>query len=232
MYDGVVMILCKVVWHLKGVALSSRRYLTTSVSTVSISTNTSKTSCGTGYNASRRLGEEENSTYALVLQVCMDSKSLSETKAVHAHMIKAGFYPNAYLQTNLLITYARWNREQYAREVFDEMPQRDLVSWNALLTGYAKHGSAERALTVFYEMHQASIRMDHFTFGSAFRVCTSLVAIDQGKQLQGFAIKLGLESDVFVSSALVDFYAKCETNMENARQVFDRMYGTDRKSVV
>jgi pentatricopeptide repeat protein len=225
MCDGVVMVLCKLVCHFKGVTLNSRRYLTTNANTICISSPTSKTSCGTGcYNASRRFGEEENSTYALVLQRCMDSKGVSETKAVQAHMIKAGFYPNVYLQTNLLIAYARWNCVEYARQVFDEMPQRDLVSWNAMLTGYARHGNGERALTVFYEMHQTCIRMDHFTFGSVFRACASLVAIDQGKQLQGFAIKLGLESDVFVGTALVDFYAKCETRMENARQVFDRMY--------
>lgn len=82
-------------------------------------------------------------TYGSVLQGRMDMKPPAQ---VHAHMIKCGFRADVFFGTKLVTMYTNCGRIENARQLFDEMPERDVISWTAMITGYASHGLNQQAL--------------------------------------------------------------------------------------
>eukprot|EP01018_Ginkgo_biloba_P027696 Gb_25126 [translate_table: standard] len=170
----------------------------------------------------------DDSAYASLLQGCHNNKSLPEAKLVHAHMIQTGFKPEIIIETNLLTTYAKCGSLMNARRVFDEMSERNVVSWTAMITACSRYGLDEDALSLFYQMQLNGMRPNHFSFSSVLPACANLAALKLGKEFHEQIIRSGFESNVFVGSALVDMYVKCD-NVEEARKVFDKM--TERNVV-
>eukprot|EP01018_Ginkgo_biloba_P017565 Gb_32051 [translate_table: standard] len=164
----------------------------------------------------------DSRTYASLLQECINTNAVEEGKRVHVHMINTGFEPDVYLRTKLVIMYAKRGSLEYARHMFDKMSERNVVSWNAMIAGYAQGGHAEEALSLFYQMRGAGMKPDQFTFPSILRACASIVSLEQGKQVHACIVKGENSSNIVLGSALVDMYAKCGS-IEDARQVFDKM---------
>ncbi|CAH8306114.1 unnamed protein product [Eruca vesicaria subsp. sativa] len=108
-----------------------------------------------------------------------------------------------------------------ARDVFDQMPRRDLVSWNSLLLGYSKKGCDQRVVReLVYEMLIGEkVVPDCVTFVSLISGAADNGEISQGRWVHGLMIRLGLQIDAFLGSALVDMYCKCGS-IERASKVF------------
>eukprot|EP01018_Ginkgo_biloba_P024259 Gb_34736 [translate_table: standard] len=164
----------------------------------------------------------DSNWYGFVLQAFINVKALAEVKVVHNHIIKTGFELDVFLQNNLVNFYAKCGDFVDARQVFDKMSNRNVISWNALIAGYVQHEQGEEALKLFCQMHREGMGRNEFTFGSILRACASLTAIKQGKCVHADIIKIGFETDVVVGSALVDMYTK-SWSLAKARQVFDKM---------
>ncbi|XP_057812670.2 pentatricopeptide repeat-containing protein At4g02750 isoform X2 [Cryptomeria japonica] len=95
--------------------------------------------------------------YKTLLQACIIMKSLAEGRRVHAHMIKTGFDPGNFLQTKLVIMYAKCGSLKSARKLFDKMRDRTIASFNVLITGYARVGRIEDARRLFDKMTQRDV---------------------------------------------------------------------------
>eukprot|EP01018_Ginkgo_biloba_P010381 Gb_31374 [translate_table: standard] len=163
-----------------------------------------------------------SSTYSFLLQECVNMKALAQGKTIHAHMIKCGFELDTVLRNHLVNTYAKCQSVFDACQVFDNMSERDVVSWTTLIAGYAQNGYGEEALILFCNMCEAGITPNSFTYGSILTACASLGDLEQGKQVHAHVMKYGLDSDTCVGNALCTMFAKCES-MEYALQVFDKM---------
>lgn len=163
-----------------------------------------------------------NQTYAWLLQCCADMNALSSGKMVHSHIIKTLLEFDIFLLNNLVTMYVKCRSLKNARQVFDKMPERNDVSWNAIIAGCVHNGDGEEALLLFSDMQRAGWKPSNFTFGSVIKACAYLEALEQGKQVHAHIINTGFMCDAFVGSGLVDMYAKCGS-IEIARQVFDKM---------
>eukprot|EP01018_Ginkgo_biloba_P034609 Gb_05162 [translate_table: standard] len=161
-------------------------------------------------------------TYACLLQGCINRKALSEGKLIHTHMTEEGFEPDISLGNILVTMYAKCGSLVDAGGVLDQMPERNVVSWTAMISAYARHGYCEESLKLFYQMHLSRIQPNQFTFASVLPACANLGAMEHGKGIHEEIIRTGFQSDAFVGNALVDMYAKCGS-IENARLVFDKM---------
>eukprot|EP01018_Ginkgo_biloba_P000317 Gb_38242 [translate_table: standard] len=164
----------------------------------------------------------DSSTYVCLLQSCTDKAALTEGKLAHAHINGRGLLPDRFLQNTLVNMYTKCGSLVDARRVFDQMPKRDVFSWTVMIASYVRHGLCEEALTLFHRMQPTGIQPNHFTFASVLPACANLAALEQGIEIHEEIIRSGLQSDVFVESALVDMYAKCGS-IEKARVVFDKM---------
>eukprot|EP01018_Ginkgo_biloba_P003036 Gb_26695 [translate_table: standard] len=164
----------------------------------------------------------DSDCYAKLLKGCVNTKALAQGKQVHAHITKTGFLTDVLLGNYLVNMYAKCKHIEAARQMFDEMPRRDLITWTAIVTGYAQNGHGKEALEFFGDMRREGLEPNQFTFPSVLKACAGLLAVEQGKQVHYHIIKTGFETDIFVANALVDMYAKCGS-IEDARQVFNRM---------
>nr|XP_008394135.2 pentatricopeptide repeat-containing protein At5g48910-like [Malus domestica] len=114
----------------------------------------------------------------------------------------------------------------YAKRVFEGMPEKNAVVWNSLISGYSLNGSSKEAIDVFREMCCLDVKADTFTISGLLSACAQMGAVNIGNWVRKFAEKNGLW-DVFIGTSLVDLYAKCGS-IEAARDVFDQM---DKKTV-
>eukprot|EP01018_Ginkgo_biloba_P029684 Gb_04091 [translate_table: standard] len=165
-------------------------------------------------------------TFGSVLMSCANLGVLEHGKEVHAHIIKSGFESDIYVGSALVDMYAKCGKIEHARNVFDEMPQQNIVSWNAMISGYAQNGNIEGALKLYCQMQPGHVKPSPFTFSSVLKVLGSQAALEEGKQIHVHIVKAGLESDVSGGNALVTMYANCR-NMENAHRVFDNISERD-----
>eukprot|EP01018_Ginkgo_biloba_P025636 Gb_25611 [translate_table: standard] len=163
-------------------------------------------------------------TYSCLLQKCAKMEALSAGKNVHAHIIKTGTRQDLILGNFLINMYAKCGVFEDARKLFENMPKRNVVSFTALIAGYAQNGQSNDALNLFVQMQREGIKANHFTLVSVLKACASLAALNEGSQVHAHAhfIEAGFASNVVVGSALVDMYAKCG-RIEDARHAFDKM---------
>eukprot|EP00253_Pinus_taeda_P007061 PITA_07061 len=106
------------------------------------------------------------------------------------------------------------------------MLERDLASWNAMITGYAQNGQAHEALTFFYHMQEADLKPDSVTTVGLLTACSHLASLQRGNSINGYIIRNGFDSDVIVGTSLIDMYAKCG-NIDFAQRAFDKISKRD-----
>ncbi|RDX60647.1 Pentatricopeptide repeat-containing protein, mitochondrial, partial [Mucuna pruriens] len=164
--------------------------------------------------------------YANALKVSAKWALLPEGKQLHAHLIKFGFCHVLSLQNQILSVYLKCKETEDAEKLFEELPVRNVVSWNILIRGIVgcdnaieNDSNSQLSFSYFKRMLLEMVVPDGITFNGIIGVCVKFHDIDMGFQLHCFAVKLGLDLDCFVGSVLVDLYAKCGL-VENARRVF------------
>eukprot|EP01018_Ginkgo_biloba_P002598 Gb_38504 [translate_table: standard] len=175
------------------------------------------------FHQMQRTGMQPNQfTFASVLPACANLEALEQGMKIHEEILSCGFQSAVFVSNALVDMYAKCGSVDHARDVFDKMPQKDAVSWNAMIAAYARHGPPEEALRMFHQMQTTGVQPNQFTFASVLPACANLAALEQGMEIHGEIIRSGFQSDVFVESALVDMYAKCG-RIEKARSLFDEM---------
>ncbi|KAI3675649.1 hypothetical protein L1987_85241 [Smallanthus sonchifolius] len=160
--------------------------------------------------------------YVKLLNLCIDKKAYNHARMVHQHLYTNGFNSNLHINTKLVILYSKAGDMKSARQVFDEMPERSVVSWTALLSGYARNGYDEEALKVFVGMRRAGVKANQFTYASSLSACTRLMFLSYGLQIQGCIYKGRFVDCAFVQCALIELHSKCG-EIEDACYVFDMM---------
>eukprot|EP01018_Ginkgo_biloba_P010079 Gb_35395 [translate_table: standard] len=170
-----------------------------------------------------RVGMKPNEiTFASVLSACASPEAMKLGKQVHANVIKTGSDSDVFVGSALVDMYAKCGSIAYACQVFDNMPKRDVVLWTAMIASHGQYGQGKEALTLFLQMQREGVKMEKLTITSVLSACACLAALDQGSQLHAHVIKSGFESNIIVTNALVNFYAKCRS-LKGARQLFDNM---------
>ncbi|KAG8368782.1 hypothetical protein BUALT_Bualt15G0082500 [Buddleja alternifolia] len=96
-------------------------------------------------------------TYPFVLKSVADLYFIHFGRCVHGLSVKDGLVFDVYIGTSLIDMYVKNGELGDARRVFDEMPVRDVSSWNALISGYMRDGAVGLAKEVFDEMPQKNI---------------------------------------------------------------------------
>nr|POF18371.1 pentatricopeptide repeat-containing protein, mitochondrial [Quercus suber] len=157
--------------------------------------------------------------YSGMLRDCASKRRLNEGMAIHGQVIKSGIDPDSHLWVSLVNAYAKCGCSVRARRVLDEMPERDVVSWTALIQGFVAEGCGSDGVSLFCEMKREGVRPNEFTLATGLKACAMCMNLSFGKQVHAEAIKVGCFLDLFVGSVLVDLYAKCG-EMELADRVF------------
>eukprot|EP01018_Ginkgo_biloba_P002727 Gb_38068 [translate_table: standard] len=162
-------------------------------------------------------------TFASVFSACANLAALEQGMEIHEETITSGLQFDVVVENTLVDMYSKCGSLEKARDVFDKMHQRNVVSWTAMIAGYAENGQGLEVLKLFRQMQQAGVKPDSKTFTTVLPVCANLAALEQGMEIHEEINRSGFQSDIFVANALLDMYSKCGS-IEKARSLFDEMH--------
>ncbi|XP_010031730.2 pentatricopeptide repeat-containing protein At5g27110 [Eucalyptus grandis] len=161
-------------------------------------------------------------TYPNVLKACGGLGRAGYGEMIHCGLLKTGFVLDVVVASSAVSMYAKCNMFRQATRLFDEMAERDVVCWNAVISCYYQDGQAEKALEYFERMKDAGFEPNSVTLTTAISSCARLLDLERGKKIHEELVKSRFKLDGFVCSALVDMYGKCGC-LEIAREIFEQI---------
>ncbi|GMY13683.1 pentatricopeptide repeat-containing protein At5g39680 [Fagus crenata] len=164
------------------------------------------------------------------LKKSAETKNLRQGKILHALLITTTQPPQngETFETNLLINfYAKCDQISVARQLFDEMPERNVVSWSALMAGYLHNGLSLEVLRLFKKMVLVeNLRLNEYVFAIVLSSCSDSRRVEEGKQCHGYVLKSGLVFHQYVKNALIHMYSRC-LDVDGAMWVLNTVPGYD-----
>ncbi|XP_074573389.1 pentatricopeptide repeat-containing protein At4g38010-like [Curcuma longa] len=145
-----------------------------------------------------------------VLPACARLGELRSGRAIHGFARRGA--RNVILDNAILDFYMRCGDLLSARNLFGEMPLRDVVSWTTLISGCNENRLPEEAISAFCAMLRdgiSQVQPNEATLVSVLRACTSLTALSRGKSIHSYLIKSWVGVNVLTGNALINMYAKC-----------------------
>ncbi|XP_073127623.1 pentatricopeptide repeat-containing protein At3g53360, mitochondrial-like isoform X1 [Henckelia pumila] len=119
-------------------------------------------------------------TYSSLLSICGDLPAIEWGKQIHCSIIKPGFDSNVVVGSSLIDMYGKCGRLNDSRKVFNILPNRNLISWNAIISGYAQHGFGREALNMYNVMLQNGIKPNDITFIAVLSSCGHVGSLAEG----------------------------------------------------
>ncbi|XP_030523525.1 pentatricopeptide repeat-containing protein At4g21300 isoform X1 [Rhodamnia argentea] len=158
-------------------------------------------------------------TFAGILSVCAPEGMIGLGAQLHSLAFRCGLESDSLVANTLLAMYSKCRCLNEARKLFDLMLWHDVVTWNALISGYVQNGLMGEALSLFIEMLNHGVKPDSVTFSSLLPSITESANLKRAKEVHGYVMRNGVPLDVFLKSALIDVYFKCR-NVKLASEIF------------
>ena len=153
--------------------------------------------------------------------------SPKSAKEVHCFVLRGGLERDCFVMNALVTCYARCDEVVLARKVFDEMPERDVVSWNSMIAAYSQGGFYEECKKLYLEMvGVAGLAPNVATVASVMQACGQSKDLVFGMEVHQMVNESGIEMDVLLCNAVIAVYAKCGS-LDYAHELFDEMNEKD-----
>ncbi|XP_057737766.1 pentatricopeptide repeat-containing protein At3g24000, mitochondrial [Arachis stenosperma] len=161
-------------------------------------------------------------TMAIVIRSCgmLDDRTLGYQ--ILGDVIKSGLDTNISVANSLISMFGNFECVEEASCVFDNMLERDTISWNSMITASAHNGRCEESLGHLVRMRHDQMEINYITISSLLSVCGSAQNLRWGRGLHGLLVKSGLESNVCVCNSLISMYLQAG-NFEDSEFVFHTM---------
>ncbi|KAJ8753853.1 hypothetical protein K2173_000107 [Erythroxylum novogranatense] len=179
------------------------------------------------YHSMRTKGFLPNDlTFPFVLRACAQLLDFELGLKIHNLVVKMGFSYNVVVNVGLVNLFAKCGLMEHAFEVFDECPEKSVLAWTEVITGFIGVGKCREAIDVFRRLLKMGLRPDSFTLVRVLSACIRVGDLRNGELIDEYITEFGMSRNVFVNTSLVDLYAKCGS-MDKARGVFDGMREKD-----
>ncbi|KAK8456871.1 hypothetical protein SEVIR_3G087000v4 [Setaria viridis] len=160
-------------------------------------------------------------TLSSLLPALVDLGYFHLGKEVHGYSIRRAMDLDIFIANSLMDMYAKFGCSEKASAIFEKIEARNVVSWNAMIANLAQNGAESEAFRLVIEMQKSGECPNSFTIVNLLPACSRVASLKIGKQIHAWSIRRSLMSDLFVSNALIDAYAKCG-QLSSARNIFDR----------
>lgn len=177
-----------------------------------------------GFMSEEKGIDPDTYTFTFALKACAGAMDFEEGLRIHDLIAQMGFESDVYIGTALVEIYCKAGDLISARQVFDKMPVKDIVTWNTMLSGLAQNGCPGEALRLFRDMHYSCVDIDHVSLYNVIPAISKLGKNDVCRCLHGLVIKKGFASAF--SSGLIDMYCKC-ADLYAAECVFEEVWRKD-----
>ncbi|PKA63250.1 Pentatricopeptide repeat-containing protein [Apostasia shenzhenica] len=182
------------------------------------------------YAAAHLAGVRPNHhTFPALLGACSRLLALQAGRQIHAHSLKSGLEQALLVRNALVHLYSTCGPMPDARRLFDEMPDRDIITWNTMIAGYAKHGLSQEAIDLFRALQLTGMpRPDGITTSIVLSACAHAGALELGEWVHAYAEKHEIDGGISVRTALIDMYSRCGA-VDRALEIFER---TPRRNLI
>ncbi|XP_043712606.1 pentatricopeptide repeat-containing protein At3g16610-like [Telopea speciosissima] len=161
-------------------------------------------------------------SFVAVIPSCENSGNIDCGESLHAHAIKDGLDCQTSVATAFLSLYAKLGDLDSAELLFHGIPDRNLLSWNSMVSAYVENGFWELGLYTFYNFQLMGFTPDAISMVSVLSACTRSEDIRLGKSAHAFSIRNRLGLNINVSNALLAFYSDCD-QLSSAHKLFHKM---------
>ncbi|XP_011658262.1 putative pentatricopeptide repeat-containing protein At3g23330 [Cucumis sativus] len=146
-------------------------------------------------------------SFSSIMPACAHLTTLHLGKQLHGYITRNGFDENIFIASSLVDMYAKCGNIRTAKQIFDRMRLRDMVSWTAMIMGCALHGQAPDAIELFEQMETEGIKPNHVAFMAVLTACSHGGLVDEAwkyfnSMTRDFGIAPGVEHYAAVSDLL------------------------------
>ncbi|XWS41588.1 hypothetical protein CRYUN_Cryun17cG0094800 [Craigia yunnanensis] len=145
-------------------------------------------------------------TLVTVLSACSHLASWEKGERIHCYIKEGGYELCQSLATALIDMYAKCGQIEKSRELFNSMKEKDVVSWNVMISGYGIHGDAKSALQIFQQMQESNVKPNDLTFLSLLNSCVHAGLVEEGKflfsRMEHYSVKPNLKHYACIADLL------------------------------
>ena len=156
--------------------------------------------------------DQQTDGYILVALIVglVDSDLLSVGQGTHGFCLKNGFDCTVHVGSSLVSLSSRFKCMDSVNIVFSSLLQPDLVAWSSLITGCSQSGDYDKALFYFRKLNiEKGKKADPILISAVLVAAAQSANARFGSEIHGYVVRHGFESNVMVSSTLIDMYSKC-----------------------
>lgn len=130
----------------------------------------------------REMEEIDLFSFGIVLRACAGLAALRLGKEVHCQYIRRSGCKDVIIESALVDLYAKCGCVDFAQQIFLQMPVRNLITWNSMISGFAQNGRGEEALRIFDDITKGGTKPDHVSFIGVLSACSHMGLIDRGRK--------------------------------------------------
>ncbi|CAH9122279.1 unnamed protein product [Cuscuta epithymum] len=179
--------------------------------------------------------EPDLHTFPRVLKACAGIGLIQVGEEVHRHTVRSGFGKDRVILNALVVMYAKCGDIVKSRNMFNQIPEKDLVSWNSMLIGYIRHGLILESLDVFRTMMHEGCKPNSISISAILsslkllRVRKREQVLKLGSQIHGWVLRHETEwNNLSVANSVLSFYSSNSVNrLKQTRWLFDQMLERD-----
>ncbi|XP_050229021.1 pentatricopeptide repeat-containing protein At5g03800 [Mercurialis annua] len=161
--------------------------------------------------------------FVSVLTACSRILKFELGFQIHGLLMKMGFVECVFVMNALMFLYGKAGFLDSVAQVFDETPQRDVATWNTMISSLVNESLYGKALDLFRDFcGTTSLRGDQFTLSSVLTACAEGCGLMGGREVHAHAFRIGLEANMSVNNALIKLYTKYGS-LKEVVSVFERM---------
>ncbi|XP_020585869.1 pentatricopeptide repeat-containing protein At2g29760, chloroplastic isoform X2 [Phalaenopsis equestris] len=165
-------------------------------------------------------------TFPFVIKAAAELEMLGEGSALHGLVIKSPFHSDVFILNSLVHFYAVCGCLDLSRQVFDFIPQKDVVSWNSMITALVRADRCNDALELFKAMEQSGFAPNDVTMVSLLSACGKKGNLELGWWMHSYIKQNGIKQCLILNNAILDMYAKCGSSAD-ASLLFNSMKKKD-----
>ncbi|KAL6644302.1 hypothetical protein ACP70R_015910 [Stipagrostis hirtigluma subsp. patula] len=161
--------------------------------------------------------------FSAALRSCSDLAVLRLGRQIHSLVIQSGLASNDFVSSSLIFMYSKSGLLDDARKSFEEADKSSSVPWNSMIFGYAQHGQAQTVTTLFSEMLELKVPLDHITFVGLITAYSHAGLVDEGSEiLNTMESKYGVPLRMEHYACGVDLYGRAG-QLDKAKELIESM---------
>lgn len=162
-------------------------------------------------------------TFASILPAYAEKALLKEGMQIHSYICKLGFASSTFISNAIMYMYAKCGDLQTAKEIFDSMLFKDLISWNTIILAYAIHGFGASSIRLFSKMREEGIEPNGSTFVSLLSSCSISGMEEEGwEYFNSMKRDYGIDPGIEHYGCMLDLLGRAG-NLDLAKRFIDEM---------